>query len=35
MKIQLKQEELEGCAIVYDQIREVFKKIDDIDDRLA
>lgn len=35
MKVELKQDDLEGCAIMFDKIREVYKSNEDIDEHLA
>ena len=35
MKVELQHEDLEGCAILYDHIREIYKEVEDVDDTLA
>ena len=35
MKIELKQQDLEGVAILFDKVRDVYNIFDDIDQDLA
>lgn len=35
MKVELRQQDLEGCAILFDKLREVYRQVTDKDEALA